>query len=836
MEIVNEHTVWRMFLSHVPAGVDTGSPLEGVYPEGMGASSTPPPGWAGNGFDAGGWARSRGEIFGGYGFRQAEAAGLLCLRTHFGVKDAAKVRELRVDVAYRGGAVVYVNGREVARGHMPDGPLTPHTPAEAYPETAYTAPDGKKALPYSDRPATDDLEHYESRIRRLNATVPRDALRDGSNVLAIELHRPANPGFPGGRPDERDANARWNPLGFCGATLAAGDGRGVSPNTGPPDALQVWTADPMQSVSTEGACYSDPLEPPHPIGLVGTRNGVCSGQAIISSPAGLDAVSVNVGPLISDAGYRMPDAALRIRYAVQGDAPYCDTLLAAPPAGARVLPVWLIVEIPKEQEPGRYTGEFRIKCGEQAFDVPVELTVSRWTLPDPVGYITHVSLLHSPDTLALKYGVEPFSDRHFDLIAKSLSLMGSVGNDVIYVPVIRYTHLGNNTGMIRWARKGEGADRYVVDFSVLERFLDLYTKHCGPPKVLCLEVWNRNVRNGRAPLVTGLDSVSGEISEIEAPHYSKERSAAFWRPMMEGVRDIVKRRGWNENCIMLGVAADWWPRPATVEFYKTIAPYARWAIFTHGRRREVKGDRGKDTLMFPSGMEIGYYEHPQGWGRSRFVGRMDYAPWPHDHTKAGSMRYSVLQWSHPVSYRNLSDASVNPGNQGFGRVGLDYWPVKGRTLIGAYQRWGKLYRLNPRSIIAAGDEGPVSTVRFQMLREGVQEAEARIFIADVLRREEAPGLLGRELHARAVDLLKERLAVRVVARKMPEAQISLDGLGLTRRLFDTAADIADALSATGGKGLPPSRNHNDPDIHRDGGRHSHGAAHATTTPRIEAEN
>jgi hypothetical protein len=150
--------------------------------------------------------------------------------------------------------------------------------------------------------------------------------------------------------------------------------------------------------------------------------------------------------------------------------------------------------------------------------------------------------------------------------------------------------------------------------------------------------------------------------------------------------------------------------------------------------------------------------------------------------------------------------SVNKLNQGFGRVGLDYWPVDGRPLIGRHERWETLYRDNPRAIAVAGPDGALPTVRYQMLREGVQEAEARIVIAGALAREDAEETLGADLAKRCRDLLDQRRAARggfgparggaprPAARDLPEAQVSCDWLGLTAGLYAAAGEVAAAKS------------------------------------------
>lgn len=166
-------------------------------------------------FDDSGWGRYSAELFtlcGGYGYRQSAASTLLCLRTRFGIADPAQVRDLALTLDYRGGVVVYVNGRELARQHLPQDALEPQTPAEAYPPEAFTGPDGT-VLPSSDRPAKEHGNAYEGRIRRLSVLLPADTLRRGANTLAIELHRAPTGSMP------LRGKTTWATLGLCDVKL-----------------------------------------------------------------------------------------------------------------------------------------------------------------------------------------------------------------------------------------------------------------------------------------------------------------------------------------------------------------------------------------------------------------------------------------------------------------------------------------------------------------------------------------------------------------------------------------------------------------------------------------
>ena len=85
-----------------------------------------------------------------------------------------------------------------------------------------------------------------------------------------------------------------------------------------------------------------------------------------------------------------------------------DRLAAGLPAGLKdgaVLPVWLLVEIPKDAAPGRYRGVLTVTAdGRQVAETPVALEVLDWTLPDPADYSYFMGMIQSPEAVALAYG------------------------------------------------------------------------------------------------------------------------------------------------------------------------------------------------------------------------------------------------------------------------------------------------------------------------------------------------------------------------------------------------------------------------------------------------
>ena len=189
-------------------------------------TKVPPADWAEPGFDDSSFLRAPlGTLtpvtpsFGAARERSSVHRRGLYIRTYFQVPDPTAAGDLTLTLTFRGGARVLVNGREVARSHLPAGAVTPETLADGYPTEAYIAT-AEERHPKSNSFIGDLRCHYDGgakhfrydgdyraaygnwsavnragwqRLRKARdrvlgpVTIPSKLLVAGANVLAIEL-------------------------------------------------------------------------------------------------------------------------------------------------------------------------------------------------------------------------------------------------------------------------------------------------------------------------------------------------------------------------------------------------------------------------------------------------------------------------------------------------------------------------------------------------------------------------------------------------------------------------------------------------------------------------
>lgn len=816
--ILDTHGYWRCHVTLRPTVFGTQAKAEphrlgsmggwrwnrAVLPPDGPRTEAPPDDWAEPDFDDRTWWRHPGPFFGGeplriariaaevylhsrYGNSQPISMALICLRGKFNVTNPAAVGRLTLDADFRGGLAVYLNGREVARRHLPAGPLSADSLADDYPWETWVNAEGTFMLP--GRSAGTDLERMERRIRHAEGLdLPTQALRRGVNVLALAIHRAAQ--HPDvitasvGRTDPR-AN-RWNTAGLLKARLTA-TGAGIEPNVGRPAGFQVWNANPLEGLFP--ASYGDRTEPLGAIRIVGTRNGRFSGQVVVSADTAIRGFGASLTALRhADGGPPIPRDRLLLRFPRPGPRearakypfatesegrrpvlPRFDALLPSPPdevpidevgfgvTGA-VQPVWLTVRVPADAAAGRYTGTLIVEAqGLPATEVPVTLEVHDFRLPDPADFQTSVGFLQMPESLADYYQVPLWSEAHWRMIRESLRLLALTGNQVLYLPLIAGTHFGNQETLVRWIREGEG---YRHDFSLMERYLDTALAAGLRPRIVCLQVWDYHIgsagrdhrigtgRYGQSEVfearpvpVSLLDPDGGAVTRLAGPAYTAPEAKAFWQPVAEGVRRRLAERG-LEKTLMLGLCGDYLPIRQTVDLWRALLPEAAWVTMGHGTVPTIfNAPVGYATVVFGANFVDPALERKQGWERPRHVA---YFP-----------RYAENRGVMGLAYeRTFFEFGLLCGLRGAGRQVLDDFRDPDARRRTPDCNWGSL--TPGLAWLAPGPEGPVSSVRFEMGVEGIQECEARIFIEQALADEALAARLDPALVRRARAILDER--------------------------------------------------------------------------------
>jgi len=534
--------------------------------------------------------------------------------------------------------------------------------------------------------------------------------------------------------------------------------------------------------------------------IYGAQNGTFSGKVV--APWGTKALT----PKLSGPG-KLPSSNIIVRYAHPDGRPRYRTVRPAfnglhPEPCAQMKaskrykpysthPVWLTVRVPTDARPGTYTGTWNVGGG----NVKVELHVADWKIPDVKDWTTHTGFIQSPDSVAMQYKVEMWSDEHWKLIEESFKGLAELGNRSLYLPLQRRTHFGNPHSMVYWTRKGSELE---PDLSIVNKYIDLAVKHMGKLSVVCVYAWEMD--NPSAKSFPAMKSAAerlcdreilisvknnGKLEEAIAPKWGTPECVAFWKPVFFGIQGILKKHG-LEKSMMLGISGDYAPsKEAAKGLVSAAPPGTKWVCHAHGAPNKVHGvDVGLTASVWGFKGPVDPDAPPRwnaSWEKPHYYGWQRKPGW----LLTGFPRYGCFYGNkasqigpHPMAIcRALAEGAMtaggkiakSPGCNGFDRMGADFWPVlagsRGRSLpiCGRYpeSNWGQL-KINfaTAAILAPGKNGAVPTGRLEMIREGLQEAEARIFIEKALVGKKISGpdaaRLQKLLDVRVKDFLKGR--------------------------------------------------------------------------------
>ena len=548
--------------------------------------------------------------------------------------------------------------------------------------------------------------------------------------------------------------------------------------------VQVWTSDVVSEETYTGA-----VKVLKPVTLIGARNGAFSGKIVVESASAIKGVKA-VASALTGPGGSIAATNVQIRYGMMAELglvkspdmllDVCPEIL--PDQGRALVPVWVTVRVPGNTKAGMYAGEVTVQAeGLAAVKVKLQLEVMNWTLPDPQNYRVWADMIQSPDTLALEYKVPLWSEAHWKLIDHSFRLLSPTGSRTLYVPLIEQSNLGNEQSMVRWIQKSDNPCEF--DFTVLDRYLDSAEENLGRPKLVVFMIWDvcmlansaaaslpawtpdlaktmRESRKevlGKGPRVTTYNPVTKETSFAFLPRYEDAASKALWQPLFTALRKRMAQRG-LEKTMMLGLVADQWPSKEEVAFWRDVAVDVPWVIQGHAPQSDKlsSGEKGMYGLA-----DIGYVTevigvkfnvNPDkgrmyGWRNPALVATYD---------RAGTRTDTSCQ------IRELPTLNITGAQRDCGRLAADYWRVirnkKGDRIGLAFSRYPvnnwrnlDLYEY----LLAPGPEHAEATVRLECLREGFQEAEARIFLEDALLDAGKKARLGEALATRCQAALDE---------------------------------------------------------------------------------
>jgi hypothetical protein len=543
--------------------------------------------------------------------------------------------------------------------------------------------------------------------------------------------------------------------------------------------VQLWAEDVHRWVLS--ADFLEPGVKPGALRIVAARNGAFSGQAVLGTSRELKGLKATVSDLTGPGkipasavalrwGVATPLAALLenygkgalrsrvvdqalVRYArslglgqeleearrrrrildLAGPSGLCifDHLSERAPEGVKAnsaQTLWATVNVPVGTPAGEYRGKISVAAaGLSALTLDLNVRVSAFKLAPSREWRTFAGVEESPYAVATKYGLKTWSEEHWSRVDECLAWLGKLGNNFVKVPLLAGSRMGNADSMVVWVKKGES---YEYDWSVLDRYAGLARRHCGRPLALVALVHPAFDLEKGAKLAVSVRE-NGALRRMDLPPPGSPEFGKLWVPFCKAFVQHVREKKLADS-VHWGMFYDKTPSTlaAMARGLAAAVPEVGWMRASHLGKRNSPFRRDVGARV-DFDAHIRCFEEPD-WEKGG-VGRRGWARkdldvlYPREASQVTALPAFAPLWH----LRELPELSITSNARGFTRIAADNWTGQG----GGWFVPAILYILYP------GKGRVEGSVQLEMLREGLQECEARIALES--RRPEHPVLKQR---------------------------------------------------------------------------------------------
>jgi hypothetical protein len=378
-----------------------------------------------------------------------------------------------------------------------------------------------------------------------------------------------------------------------------------------------------------------------------------------------------------------------------------------------VRPIWLTFDVPEGAAPGVYTSELEIRARERdTVRIQLELEVLPRTLPPPSAWKFHLDLWQNPYAVARVEGVAPWTDAHWQALRPLMSMLADAGQKVVTTTIAEAPWNGQTydpfQSMVVWNRRADGD--WEFDYSVFDQWVE-FMMELGVTKQInaySLIPWSDQL--------SYLDEASGErvVEEVEP---GSDRYVELWTPFLVDFRAHLEEKGWNTitNIAMDESGPDDMRR--MLDMINRLAPEFGIALADNSRSFRLFPDRIKDLCVaYADTMEETdlEYRRSRGYPSTYYVCCAD--PFPNTFTFSPPAEAAFIGWY-----------AMAAGFDGFLRWSYNSW-VEDPLRDSRFRTWpaGDTYIVYP---------GAMSSIRFERLLEGIQDAEKIRILREELEAE-----------------------------------------------------------------------------------------------------
>ncbi len=462
----------------------------------------------------------------------------------------------------------------------------------------------------------------------------------------------------------------------------------------------------------------------HTIKLAGCRNEYISSQ-LASRDNKTSQLTYRLSPLRGTQGDEITVDLQQIRFGAylpvdetsQYTAdPLLDSKSQTLPANV-VLPLWFTVHIPKSIRAGRYSGPLTLSADDRSQEFTLDLEVLEATLPDPPDYSFYLNLWQDPNGVARAHKVKLWSEEHWRLLALYAENLAQHGEKSIMTSVV-HDPWNAQTGyefpaMVEWKYPGEwkagSASAFQWDFTLFDRYIELMMKAGVKAKI---DMYAMVKGPGPTPdaSIRYLDT-RAKAYRTEPLKVGDPRWREAWTTFLPALKAHLTEKGWWKIAYL---GFDEKPKEVMdqlFEFISRVGPDFKLVI-SGGHAREGEGH---EVVIYWDDLGGEKWEKES----AAMVKRMREKGQLVSFYTACEPRFPNL-----FLYSSLREARMLPwfawkyDLSGYTRWAVNAFPDDVWKQPNFKWHSGDMYFLYP------GEKGPLDGMRFELMRQGIQDYEA----------------------------------------------------------------------------------------------------------------
>ena len=204
-------------------------------------------------------------------------------------------------------------------------------------------------------------------------------------------------------------------------------------------------------------------------------------------------------------------------------------------------PVWVSINVPQDAQAGIYKADVVVRSGREKVVLPLELEVVNHTLLTPDQWSYHLDLWQHPSAVARAYGVELWSDAHFEAMKPLMKRLANAGQKVVTATVNKdpWNHQCYDAyePMIKWTKHQDGTWSY--DYQIFDKWVQFMLDLGINREINCYSMvpWNCELEY--------MDEAEGEVITVKADP-GTEIFKELWTPFLIDFKKHLEKKGWLE--------------------------------------------------------------------------------------------------------------------------------------------------------------------------------------------------------------------------------------------------------------------------------------------------